>query len=163
MSSRVPLDVTIRLFSAQDYPAVRALWEATPGVQLTGVDEADGVDAPRGIHRFLERNPGLSFVAVAEVTPGGKEEIVGAVMAGTDGRRGYLHHLAVRPDHRRVGIGTTLVEASIRALQAQGIAKTHLFVVSENEPGSRFWQRRGWTRRSDLHMYSLTHGARPEE
>ncbi|MFP4483905.1 MAG: GNAT family N-acetyltransferase [Spirochaetota bacterium] len=159
MSVHHPVDVSIRAFEPEDYAPVRALWDETPGVQLTGANEPDGADSPAGIRRFLDRNPGLSFVAVSDATPGGDGEIVGAVMTGTDGRRGYLHHLAVRPDRRRVGIGTALVNRAIRALQAQGIAKTHLFVVAENDGGARFWQRRGWVRRIDLHMYSLTHGA----
>ena len=65
-----------------DYPAVRSLWERTEGM---GLNESD---TPEAIAMFLERNPGLSLVIDS---PDG--EIVGAVLCGHDGRRGYLHHL----------------------------------------------------------------------
>lgn len=79
-----------------DYDEAWALWKRTEGIGLSQADE------PRNIASFLARNPGLSFVAEEE----GK--IVGAVLCGSDGRRGFLHHLAVEKSrHGRASGGAS--------------------------------------------------------
>jgi putative acetyltransferase len=118
-----------------DHDEVIALWRATEGIGLTVSDEREAIGA------YLTRNPGMSFVAVA----GGR--IVGAVLGGHDGRRGYLHHLAVTPTWRRRGIGRALVEA---ALKAAGMLKCNLFLYAHNESGQTFWEKQGWAAREDL-------------
>jgi putative acetyltransferase len=150
--------IRIRPFVAADYDAVRALWEGLPGVQLTDPDRPGGVDSAEGIARFLRHNPGLSFVAESRDDGNRPRRIAGALLAGTDGRRGYLHHLAVREDRRGEGIGTALVDAAIAALTESGMEKTHCFVLKDNEDGARFWSRLGWRDREDLMVYSLVHG-----
>ena len=107
------------------------------------------MDAPGALERFLDRNPGLSLVARSS---GG---IVGAVLCGHDGRRGYLHHLAVASAERGRGIGRRLAEEAIRRLSLQGIAKCHLFVRIDNSDAAAFWTRLGWEKREDIEMYSL--------
>jgi len=129
-------------FTIDDHAEAYALWQATPGVGLSPVDER----APIGA--YLERNPGCSFVARA----GGR--LVGAVLCGSDGRRGYLHHLAVAPDFRRQGVGEALVKHCLAGLQAQGIEKCHLFVFAGNTPGRAFWGHVGWRLRGDLVIMS---------
>jgi putative acetyltransferase len=125
-----------------DLPAVLALWRASEGV---GLGPGDSIEDLRG---YLVRNPGLSFVVRRQ---GG---IVGAVIGGHDGRRGYLHHLAVAADHRRRGIGTTLVRAVERGLAAAGMAKCHLFVQATNPDALAFWAELEWVERTDLRMFS---------
>ena len=98
--------------------------------------------------RFLARNPGLSFVAEEE------GRIVGAVLCGNDGRRGFLHHLAVEKDRRRSGIGRDLVERCLSALAAAGFRKCHLFVLADNIEGQRFWRKIGWEERTTLKVMS---------
>jgi hypothetical protein len=73
----------LRTFAIDDYDEVRALWESIMSDSLSDADSRDGV------RRFLERNPGMSLVAVHEGA------IVGAVLGGHDGRRGLIHHQAV--------------------------------------------------------------------
>jgi putative acetyltransferase len=125
-----------------DYAEAYALWQATPGVGLSTVDE-------RGpIATYLQRNPGTSFVARAE------GRLVGAVLCGSDGRRGYLHHLAVAVDFRRQGVGEALVDGCLAGLKAQGIEKCHLFVFAGNTLGRAFWEHVSWRLRSDLVIYS---------
>jgi ribosomal protein S18 acetylase RimI-like enzyme len=92
----------------------------------------------------------MSFVATVDGI------IVGAVLCGTDGRRGYLHHLAVHPKHRRQGIGRGLVERSLRALQQVGIDKCHLMVLANNQDARDFWHRIGWKARPDVDLMSYT-------
>lgn len=134
---------TLRSFVPADYPAARALWAATPGIGLSAADERAPVLA------FLARNPGLSLVAEA----GG--QIVGTILLGHDGRRGYIHHLAVSPDHRRKGLARRLVDDALTGLRRTGIGKCHLFVFETNTEARAFWNRLGATFRDDLVIYSL--------
>ena len=136
------MNCSIHPFTLEDYPEAFALWQATPGVGLSAVDERAPIAA------YLEHNPGLSFVARA----GGR--LVGAALCGTDGRRGYLHHLAVRIDRRGQGIGTRLVEHCLAALGQAGIDKCHLFVFQSNSGGLAFWRRGGWKDRDELVLMS---------
>lgn len=133
---------TIRGMSEADYDAVLALWRATPGIGLSEADERPNIAS------FLARNRGLSFVAEAD------GRLAGAVLGGTDGRRGYLHHLAVAPDHRRAGVGSSLVARALEALRARGLRRCHIFVMAGNAEGRRFWERTGWFRRDDLVVMS---------
>jgi N-acetylglutamate synthase len=124
-----------------DYCEVACLWRDTEGV---GLDAC--VDTQEGIASYLARNPGLSFVARVE------GQIVGAVLCGHDGRRGYLHHLAVAQERRRAGIGCALVERCLAKLAASGIPKCNIFLFGDNELGEAFWQQTGWTERADLKL-----------
>lgn len=136
--------VEILPFSPSDYDEVMALWQATEGLTLRAADSRDAVTS------YLARNPGLSFVA----RDSGR--LVAAVLAGTDGRRGYLQHLAVTPTHRRQGLGSTLAERVLEGLGALGIAKCHLFVRRERGEAREFWERSGWTTRNDVTLMSHT-------
>jgi ribosomal protein S18 acetylase RimI-like enzyme len=80
--------------------------------------------------------------------------IVGAVLCGTDGRRGYLQHLAVAPSHQRRGIGRRLAAHCLDALSAQGIDKCHLMVLADNHKAAAFWARIGWTDRPGIRLMS---------
>ncbi|MFQ5903472.1 MAG: GNAT family N-acetyltransferase [Candidatus Binatia bacterium] len=81
------MGIVIREMALQDYDEVLALWQTSEGVGLSDADLEEGVA------RFLDRNPGLSFVALDG------EHLVGAVLCGHDGRRGYIHHLVVSKPH----------------------------------------------------------------
>lgn len=135
-------DVDIRSMDILDYDLVIELWRSTDGI---GLSEADSMT---GINSFLRRNPGFSLVAQKG------SEIVGAVLCGHDGRRGYLHHLAVRTDFRFQGLGKELVSICLQKLKDEGIDKCHLFVFEENREASKFWTKIGWQIRSDLNLMS---------
>jgi putative acetyltransferase len=60
----------------------------------------------------------------------------------------------VSMEYRGRGIGSMLVDKSLRALKGCGIEKCHLFVFAGNEPGNSFWNSTGWTKRDDLFLYS---------
>lgn len=122
----------------EDYSAVYSLWLSCKGMGLNDLD-----DSEEGISRFLARNPSTCFVA----EDGG---IVGAILAGNDGRRGYIYHTAVSPEYRERGIGRELVNAALKALEALGISKAALVVFARNEDGNAFWERLGFTPRNDL-------------
>jgi putative acetyltransferase len=125
-----------------DYDEVLALWRATENVGLSDADSRSGVQA------YLERNAGLSLVTRYD------GRLVGAVLCGHDGRRGYLHHLAVAADFRNRGIGRTLVNECLARLAALGIQKCHAWVYHENAAGQAFWERVGWAPRTDLKVMS---------
>ena len=129
--------------SIADYDEVVSLWQDAEGIGLH-----DDCDSRAGIANYLQRNPGLSFVAQEN------DRLIGAVLCGHDGRRGYLHHLAVAETHRAKGIGRQLVEQSLLSLAAIGITKCHVFVFADNAPGQAFWQRLGWIARTDLRIMS---------
>jgi N-acetylglutamate synthase len=144
------MNPTIRTFEVDDYAAVRALWQrcADEGIVLRDVDDR------AHIARYLARNPGLSFVAEL------RGAIVGAVLCGTDGRRGYLQHLAVEPACRRSAIGRALAECAFGALRREGIDKCHLMVLPENARARAFWSALGWTERGDVLLMSRSESSR---
>jgi len=111
-----------------------------------GLSSSDTFEA---VARFLERNPGLSLVAVEG------EAVVGTILCGHDGRRGFIHHLAVAPSQRRRGIGRALVSDALAALRAAQITKCHLLVFHENAEGREFWKRIGAEERVTLSTFSL--------
>ena len=134
--------VLIRAMSLADYDHVINLWRQTAGI---GLSEADSRE---NIAFFLARNPGHSQVAV------NLSGIVGAVLCGHDGRRGYLHHLAVAAPCRRQGVGRSLTAAALQTLTAAGIAKCHLFVFRDNREGIAYWTGNGWQLREDIFVAS---------
>lgn len=129
----------IRTMTMADYARVYALWLSCKGMGLNSVD-----DSEVGIQRFLARNPDTCFVAEEG------EEIVGVMLTGTDGRRGYIYHTAVAPTHRHKGIATQLVNVTLEALSQMGIAKAALVVFEQNESGNAFWEEQGFSVRTDL-------------
>nr|WP_216610205.1 GNAT family N-acetyltransferase [Vibrio coralliilyticus] len=126
----------------EDYDAVIRLWLQTEGMSVRDADSRENIAL------YLDRNSNLSFVAISE------GNIIGAVLVGTDGRRGYLQHLAVLPQFRGQRIGYQLISQSINALAKIGIPKTHLFVYDDNLNAQKFYEKLGWFPRDNIRMYS---------
>lgn len=135
-----------RCMQISDYNPVMQLWQKCEGLSLRQADSLSGIE------RYLERNPGLSFVALDEA------RIVGSIMAGHDGKRGYIQHLAVAEEARNRGVASMLVERCLAALKSQGIEKSHVHVLKDNESGRRYWSGRGWAQRAEVVMYSFING-----
>ncbi len=129
----------LRPMTIADYDALHALWLATPGMGLNTTD-----DSREGIARYLARNPNTCFVAEQA------GQLIGAIMCGHDGRRGYIYHTCVQADRQGEGIGRALVEAALDALKAEGIHKVALVVFDRNRAGNVFWEKMGFTAREDL-------------
>ncbi len=66
------------------------------------------------------------------------------MLAGHDGRRGFLYHLAVVPELRRKGVGQRLVAASLAALKAANVVRVLILVSRDNQLAAQFWSKRGW-------------------
>lgn len=143
-----------------EYDEVHALWLSCPGMGLNDVD-----DSRDGIARLLARNPETCLVARTPETrsasgagcagrdgrPGsGSGAIAGVILAGTDGRRAYIYHTAVRPELQGRGIGRALVGAELAALRRLGISKVALVAFKRNAPGNAFWERMGFALREDI-------------
>lgn len=122
-----------------DYEKVYAIWISCKGMGLNNID-----DSREGIERFLLRNPETCFVAEAD------ETVVGVIMSGHDGRRGYIYHTAVLPEYRNRGIAAKLVENAMSAMKNAGINKVALVVFDRNEGGNAFWEKMGFAVREDL-------------
>ena len=129
----------IRKMNIADYDDLYALWLSCKGMGLNDLD-----DSREGIARFLERNPDTCFLWEEA------DQLIGAIMAGNDGRRGYIYHTAVHPDHRHRGIATALTEKALQALADLGINKAALVVFARNEGGNAFWESLGFTTRPDI-------------
>jgi len=138
--------VEIEEMKAGDYDEVLALWQAAEGVGL----HPDECDSREGVARYLSRNCGMCFVARDTA------ELIGAVLCGTDGRRGYLNHLAVAEGYRRRGIGTALVRRCLAALKRMGIPKCNLFVFTANDAAMEFWRKLGWRSYDEFGVKAMT-------
>ena len=124
--------MNFRKMIISDYDGIYELWINTPGMGLNTVD-----DSKDGIARYLKRNPNTCFVAEKNA------EIIGVIISGHDGRRGYIYHMAVSLSERKKGIGQRLLDMSMSALQFEGINKVALVVFSGNDIGNAFWENRG--------------------
>lgn len=135
--------MTIRPMTKDDYDEVYEMWQTTSKRALSNADSREQIE------RYLDRNMGMSQVAVID------RKIVGTVLAGHDGRRGFIHHMAVMPQYRRKHIGHSLANKAIEKITAEGIDKTHIFCYQNNETGQDFWLDFGFKKRNDVFVYSF--------
>ncbi|TGE37513.1 GNAT family N-acetyltransferase [Desulfosporosinus fructosivorans] len=135
----------IRLMSIEDYKNVYQLWTNTEGMGMRSLD-----DSFEGIGRFIKRNPTTNFIAQVE------NKIVGVILCGHDGRRGYIYHTAVKIEYRGKGIGKALVNATLDALRREEINKVVLVVFVSNNLGNKFWESFGFDKRNDLVYRNLS-------
>jgi ribosomal protein S18 acetylase RimI-like enzyme len=132
------MNIELRKMELEDFDTVSSLWKESEGLLLNADDSRESI-----IH-FLERNTGLSFVALDQ------GNLVGAALCGHDGRHGYIHNLAVKKDYRKQGIGKSLVGRCMYELIKIGIHRCHLYVESGNQDGINFWKKLGWEQRVEM-------------
>jgi len=122
---------------------VLALWrEAGMGIEIRPSD------TPAGLALKLTRDPALFLVAETSGPTG--PEVVGVIMGAWDGRRGWLHHLAVRQDWRGQGIGRALVGQIEAGLRSRGCLKINLLVRKANEQAIGLYRALGYSDMSDI-------------
>lgn len=127
----------------EDYEEVYRLWSNSDGKGLRALE-----DSRQGTAKFLSRNPGTSFVAILD------GRIVGVILSGHDGRRGYIYHTAVNTAHRGQKIGKAMLDCVYSAMKDEGIQKLGLLVYQNNDGGNAFWKAQNWENRTDLHYYN---------
>ena len=129
----MPVKPTIRLYRTTDEQSVVALWqEVLP-------DHAPHNEPATVIRNKLAVERDLFFVAVRD-----KDDLVGTVMGGYDGHRGWVYSVAVRPQFRRQGIGRALVTCLEAALAERGCLKINLQVRASNADVVAFYERLGY-------------------
>lgn len=131
--------MNIRVMTIDDYDRVYDLWMSCKNMGFNNLD-----DSREGIDKYLKRNPTTSFVAEES------GRITGVVLSGHDGRRGFIHHMAVEEDHRRQGIAASLLDHALAALKEEGINKVALLVFKRNEAGNAFWESQNFIVREDV-------------
>jgi ribosomal protein S18 acetylase RimI-like enzyme len=132
----------IENFSMKYYQAVLELWKKA-GI---GVGSSDTKEETALI---LERNPGLFLIGRDQ------EKVIAVVIGAFDGRRGYVHHLAVDPDYQKKGYGKTILNELIERFKQNRIQKIHLFIQKENKEVLDFYSKEGWEIREDIIMMSF--------
>jgi N-acetylglutamate synthase len=134
-------DYKIRLMRPADHEEAYRIWKSSPGVNLTLADTKPYIKF------YMKRNPGLSFVAVNNT---GK--VIGTVLAGYDGRRGYIYHVSVIKSWRKKGVGADLMKKCIAGLKKAGMERCSILVDTKNAKAKKFWEKQGWYYRKDLVM-----------
>ena len=125
--------IEIRSFEETDRSALEKLWS-----EVFGGDPLR--NAPlRMIEQKLRVQPELLLVARVD------DALVGAIMAGYDGVRGWLYHLAVAPEHRGRGVATRLVREAESRLSALGCSKVNLQIRASNAAVKAFYEKLGYS------------------
>ena len=127
----------------EDYQKVYSLWKETD-IILKKSDEKQEID------RMLKRNPYTCLVGLRD------DEIVSVVMGGFDGRRGYVHHLAVKPALQGQGLGREMMDELMNRFEDLKVIKVHLFVEENNKDVKAFYRNIGFEERTDLTDFSKT-------
>ena len=119
---------------------VISLWKEVFGY------EKDHNDPGLVIDKKLEVKDGLFFVAVNDQT------ILGTAMAGYDGHRGWIYSIAVSPDYRNQGIGTSLLSFVEKKLSELGCMKINLQIMEGNEVVEGFYLKNGYNTEKRISM-----------
>jgi ribosomal protein S18 acetylase RimI-like enzyme len=133
--------VTISSFvNAVHRSQVVALWETTFGYQAAHNSPGLVID------KKLAVEDDLFFVAMADGV------VVGTIMAGYDGHRGWIYSVAVSPSHQRRGIGSSLLAHAERALACRGCVKINLQIMEGNESVMNFYSSSGYSTEKRVSM-----------
>ncbi len=132
----------IEKFTMESYENVVQLWRKS-GISVGSTDTREELE------RMLQRNPNLFLIGKVN------NRIIGVVIGGFDGRRGYVHHLAVDPDYQKKGYGKMIMDELIEKFRKIGVHKIHLFIEKYNKDVVEFYRNLGWEIRDDLIMMSF--------
>lgn len=135
----------IREFRITDYDEAKRIWKQS-GLIIRPGDDLEGVKLK------LQRDPDLFLVAEQE------HRIVGVVLGAWDGRRGWINHLAVKPNLQRTGIGTALIRELEKRLIQKGAQKVNAQIYQWNRKSIDFFKASGYEIHDDLIMVGKTLG-----
>lgn len=132
---------------AGDIENMLGLWRSIPGLGVGQGDEEESLKI------FMKMNPNTCLALKIN------DNLIGTVLGGFDGRRGYLYHLAVHPDHQGRGYGKKLLAQVTQELKLLGAPKIHLFSFEGNPKAAEFYEKQGWERRRDIKVFSWNMGS----
>lgn len=127
----------IKKLQISDYPTLIEIWKEA-GFKIGKSEEKEEVE------KFLNTNPNTSLGIYIDDT------LIGCILGGYDGRRGLIHHFAVRKDQQGKGYGKALLEQLMRIFQEQGVVKVSFWVKKNNTQVIPFYQKHGFELRDDL-------------
>ena len=136
------IKLKIEKFKIEYYDEVVELWRKA-GI---GVGSSDTID---DVARVLNRNPDLFLIGKLQ------GRVIAVVMGAFDGRRGYVHHLAIDLDYHKKGYGKKMMNELIEKFHIKKIHKIHLFIEKHNKEVVDFYKKLGWEVRDDLIMMSF--------
>jgi len=125
------MDPAIRSYRSEDREALVALWSA-----------CDLVQPQNNPHRDVDRKAARDPENLLVLEDNG--QLIGAVMVGYEGHRGWINYLAVHPDRQRQGLGRLLMAEAETRLRGLGCAKVNLQVRRSNESATEFYRRIGY-------------------
>ncbi|MHA2029930.1 MAG: GNAT family N-acetyltransferase [Candidatus Kariarchaeaceae archaeon] len=141
-------DFKFRKYQAADYSLVKQLWLKS-GLLLSLSDKKNEL-------QILANQDSNNFFIVER-----EEEIIGTAICAFDGRRGYIHHVAVRPDYQNKGIGKLIMDRAMDFYKNIRAVKVHIMIERSNKDVINFYKSLGWEIRDDL--YLMTKVLRDEE
>jgi len=136
------INMNIEKFKMQHYHDIVELWRRA-GIGVGSSDTKDEIAA------VLKRNPELFLIGKE------KEKVVAVIIGAFDGRRGYVHHLAVDPNYQKKGYGKAMINDLMERFRKKKVHKIHLFIEKLNKGVMDFYSKHGWEIRDDLIMMSF--------
>ena len=129
-------------YSMKYYDEVIKLWRRA-GINVGSTDTKEELE------RAVQLNPDLFLIGKLD------KKIISVVLGGFDGRRGYVHHLAVDPDYQKKGHGKKIMDSLMSKFLEMKVHKVHLFIEKDNKEVVEFYENLGWEIRHDLIMMSF--------
>ncbi len=139
------MEFVIREMKEKDIPKVQDLWREV-NIELTYSDKHEE------LVKMIKHNPELCIVLKDTI----EKDIFGAVLGGFDGRRGWIHHLAIQPSIQGNKYGTFMMDELFRRFKEKNVVKLKLEVLKNNKDIIDFYKKLGWTHRTDLTTMSFT-------
>ena len=139
------MEFVIREMEEKDLPKVLDVWRAA-NIELTYSDKHEE------LVRMIKHNPELCLVLKDPLEKG----ILGAVLGGFDGRRGWVHHLAIHPSIQGKKYGTLMMDELLRRFKERNVVKLKVEILKSNIGVIDFYKKLGWNHRTDLTTMSLT-------
>jgi len=145
------MEILIREMEEKDIPKIQDLWRAV-NIELTYSDNYEE------LVKMLKHNPGLCLVLENQTNGKDilKKDILGAVLGSFDGRRGWIHHLAILPSIQGKKYGTMMMDELLRRFKERDVVKLKLEIFKSNKGVVDFYKKIGWDHRTDLSTMSLT-------
>ena len=138
------MSIEIRIMDVSDIPASIELWKNIKGLAIRGSDNIS--DLSEHVNMNFRHN----FVATSG------NQLVGTVLGGFDGRRGYIYHLAVHEDFRRKNTGKELMERCFQSFREINVTKCHMMVLKDNIGAQEFYAKIGCELRTEILVFSKT-------